>query len=69
MVIEESWFEHHQRQQEQSLKLRQPGQETANEISDISLEGCIGKKHVFRMIKPAPWKSVDYLLRVPGAAS
>lgn len=66
MAIEESWLEHHQREREQTSKLRQPGQETANGISDVSLHGCSGKKYVFRMIKPAPWKQVDYLLRVPG---
>lgn len=66
MAIEESWFEHHQREREQTSKLQQPGQETANEISDVLINGCSGKKFLFRMIKPAPWKQLDYLLRVPG---
>lgn len=68
MAIDESWVEHHQREREQSSNLRQPGQETANEISNVSLNGCSGKKYVFRMIKPARWKQVDYLLRVPGGS-
>lgn len=54
------------RREQKRQKLRQPGQETANEISDVSLDGCSGMKYVFRMIKPAPWKQLDYLLRVPG---
>lgn len=66
MAIDESSFEGSQREREQTTKLRQPGQETANEISDVSLDGCSGKKYVFRRITPAPWKQVDYLLRVPG---
>lgn len=66
MAIEESWFEHHQREREQRSKLRQLGQETANDISDVSFGECSGKKYVSRMIKPAPWKQLDYLLRVPG---
>lgn len=59
---DESSFEGSQREREQTAKLRQPGQQTANEISDVSFDGCSGKKYVF----PAPWKQVDYLLRVPG---
>jgi hypothetical protein len=66
MAIDESGFEGSLREREQTAKLRQPGQETANEISNVSLDGYSGKKYVFRMIKPAPWKQVDYLLRVPG---
>jgi hypothetical protein len=66
MAIDQSGFDGSLREREQTAKLRQPGQETANEISDVSLDGCSGKKYVFRMIKPAPWKQVDYLLRVPG---
>lgn len=66
MPIDESPLEGSQREREQTAKLRQPGQQTANEICDVSLDGCSGKKYVFRMITPAPWKQVDYLLRVPG---
>jgi hypothetical protein len=66
MAIDEASFEFSQREREQTAKLRWPGQQTANEISDVAFNGCSGKKYVFRMIKPAPWKQVDYLLRVPG---
>lgn len=66
MAIDEFSFEASQREREQTTKLRQPGQQAANEISDVSLDECRGKKYVFRMIAPAPWKQVDYLLRVPG---
>ena len=40
--------------------------QATNEVSDVSFEQCTGKKHVHRMTVPAPWKQVDYVLRVPG---
>jgi hypothetical protein len=61
-IHDESWFEGSLQEREQTAKLRWPGQQTANEISDVSFDGCSGKKYVF----PAPWKQVDYLLRVRG---
>jgi hypothetical protein len=65
-AIEEFSFETSQREREQTAKLSWPGIQTANEISDVSFDGCSGKKYVFRRVAPAPWKTVDYLLRVPG---
>lgn len=66
LAIDQASFEGSQRERELTAKLRRPYEQTANEISDVALDRCSGKKFVFRRITPAPWKQVDYLLQVPG---
>jgi hypothetical protein len=66
MAIDESTFKHLQWQQEQAAKVRQPGIEATDEVSDVSFDQCTGKKYLYRQTAPAPWKQVDYVLHVPG---
>jgi hypothetical protein len=40
--------------------------EVTTVVSDVSFDECSGKKYLYRMTAPTPWKQVDYLLRVPG---
>jgi hypothetical protein len=66
MAIDEFTFGLLQLQREQAAKILQPGVQATNEVSDVSFEQCSGKKYLHRMTAPAPWKHVDYVLRVPG---
>ena len=66
MAIDKFTFELLQLQHEQAGKIPQPGVQASIEVSDVSFEQCSGKKYLRRMTTPAPWKQVDYVLRVPG---
>jgi hypothetical protein len=66
MSIDEVTFDLLQLQREQAAKIQQPGVQATSEVSDVSFKGCSGKKYMHRMTAPAPWKQVDYVLRVPG---
>lgn len=65
-AIDESTFGVLQEQHEQTARLEQPGVAATTVVSDVSFGQCRGKKYSHRMTAPAPWKQVDYLLRVPG---
>jgi hypothetical protein len=66
MAIDQFTFDLLQLQHEQAAKIQQPGVQATNEVSDVSFEHCSGKKYLYRRTAPAPWKQVDYILRVPG---
>jgi hypothetical protein len=66
MAIDEFTFGLLQLQRDQAAKIPQPGGQASIEVSDVSFEQCSGKKYLQRMTAPAPWKQVDYVLRVPG---
>jgi hypothetical protein len=75
MVIDESTVEVlvHQNQirDERELRVRNrnpfavPGEWTK---SPVRFGNAHGNKYLYTLAKPAPWKSVQYLLRVPGGA-
>jgi hypothetical protein len=44
----------------------QPRIEGTHENTDAVFGPCHGRKYVYRMTAPAPWKQVDYVLSVPG---
>lgn len=74
MAIDELTFAHLQWQREQAMKtpapimegFPQPVIEGTCDVSEVSFEQCGGRKYLSRMTSPAPWKQVDYVLRVPG---
>jgi len=73
MAIDEFTFNHLQWQREQTIApmpamdgFPQPVVEGTFDVSEISFEECRGRKYLSRMTSPAPWKQVDYVLRVPG---
>jgi hypothetical protein len=66
MAIDQFTFDLLQLQHEQAAKIQQPGVQATNEVSDVSFEHCSRKKYLYRRTAPAPWKQVDYILRVPG---
>lgn len=66
MAIDEFSYGHMQHEREQTSKLKHPGQSLTWTIQDVSADELHGKKFVCVMTAPAPWKQVDYVLRVPG---
>jgi hypothetical protein len=66
MAIDEFTFDLLQLQREEAAKIQQPGVQATSDVSEVSFEQCNGKKYLHRMTAPAPWKQVDYVLRVPG---
>jgi hypothetical protein len=66
MAIDEFSFEHMQHEREQTSKRKHPGQSLTWTIHNVSAGESRGKKFVCVMTAPAPWKQVDYVLRVRG---
>jgi len=64
MAINQLTFDMMQRQQENWVA--PPGLEATREVLDVRHGDVSGKKCVYRQVSPVPWKSVDYLLSVPG---
>lgn len=64
MVIDELSFDFNQRQQE--YWVAPSGLEATREVLAVRYGNVSGTKCIYRQIAPVPWRSVDYLLRVPG---
>lgn len=43
-----------------------PELQATRQIQPVTFGDSTGTKYVYRQVGPAPWKGVDYLLRVPG---
>lgn len=66
MAIDESTFRLLQLQRAQAAVFQESEVQATNEVSEVLFGPCSGKKYLHRMIAPAPWKQVDYVLHVPG---
>ena len=66
MAIDEFTFDLLQQQREQAARVRLPNVSVTTDVSEVSFDRCSGKKYLHRTTAPAPWKQVDYVLRVPG---
>ena len=64
MAVDEFSFDLMQRQHE--LWVGPPGLEVRREVQTVRHGEVSGKKYVYRQFAPAPWKRVEYVLRVPG---
>ena len=64
MAINQLTFGMMQRQQENWVA--PPGLEATREVLNVRHGDVSGMKCVYQQVLPVPWKSVDYLLSVPG---
>jgi len=65
-AIDEPTFNLFRYQREQTGKIQRPPVQETTEVLDVSFQECRGKKYLYRMTAPAPWKTVDCVLSVPG---